>query len=147
MTAEVVGVQMNEQCEECKRFRETAELSCDHTVPYTIKEGNAAQMLQGSLNLTPGYINDMKVQVLRDTGATLLGIKKGYVRSKDYTGEHISCRIFGGNHERYELSWVKINAPYISTRAKCAVLPNLCADRIVGNVELVREVDDSTLEK
>lgn len=71
MAAEVLGLERKEQCEVCKRFHESAVLKCGHAVPYTVVEGNAADMLQGSFSLYPG---DMKVQVLRDTGATLIGM-------------------------------------------------------------------------
>lgn len=40
-----------------------------------------------------------------------------------------------------KLAWVNIYMPFITTRAKCDVLSDPCADLIVGKKEGVKEVD------
>lgn len=45
------------------------------------------------------------------------------------------------------MTWVNIHMPFITTRAKCAVLTDSCADLIVGNVDGVIEVDDRIIEE
>lgn len=76
-----------------------------------------------------------------------MGGRKENARSKDYTGECIIWRTFGGTQERYELAWIKIRSPFINIRVKCAIIQNPYACLILGNAEDVKEVDDSDLEE
>lgn len=145
--AEVIMIQFRHECKMCKRFNVNALIKCRQAIPYTIVEGNSVDLFLGSLKFPHGYTKKMKIHVLIDTWANLIIVSMEYVGSKDCTGEHIICRTCKGSQDRWELAWVKIHSPFINTTAKYAVLPNLFADPIVGNVEDVREVEDIMLKQ
>lgn len=103
--------------------------------------------MSGKILTVPCFVNNMKVRVLCDTGSTLIGVDKALVKPRNYTGEHIICRTFGGEQQKYPVAWVKIHTPYISSRVKCAVLPNPCTELIVGNIPNVVQVDETMLRQ
>lgn len=43
-------------------------------------------MLQVSVTITPGYINDRKAKILRGTAATIIIVRKEYLNIEDYGG-------------------------------------------------------------
>lgn len=92
-------------------------------------------------------MNNYKISVLKDSGPTLVGVKKDLVRHKYHTREHIICRNFGINRERFDLAWVRIRSPCLSTRTKCAVSTKPCTYRITGNVKGVCECNNDVIEK
>ncbi|BFY99110.1 hypothetical protein BsWGS_02150 [Bradybaena similaris] len=144
---EVMKIEDIQKCEVCREFHESAKLYCGHEVPITLVEGNALESMKGKLNIVPGFVNNVRVNVLRDTGSTLVGVCKKLVRPKDYTGEHIICRTFGGEQQRYPIAWIKISSPYITARVKSAVLPNPCTELIIGNIPNVVDVDVESIEQ
>lgn len=54
-------------------------------------------MLQVSVTITPGYINDRKAKILRGTAATIIIVRKEYLKIQDYAGEQISCCTHAAN--------------------------------------------------
>lgn len=76
----------------------------------------------------------------------LISVRKNYVCPKDYTGEHIPCRTFGGNKEWYALAWLNIRSVFLTTRMKGAVLLNPSKDLIKGNPKGVIIMKESALD-
>lgn len=60
----------------CAKFNVSAVLTCEHTIPYAVAEGNAVGLLHGELTLASGYVNNHKVQVFQDSGSKLIGVQK-----------------------------------------------------------------------
>lgn len=83
MGVEVLGIELNENCTLCIIFNETAELSCRHTAPYTVVEATAVDMLNGDPKNYPGYVNNMKICLLRDSESTPIEVRMDYVRPHD----------------------------------------------------------------
>lgn len=46
-------------------------------------------MLQVSVTITPGYINDRKAKILRGTAATIIIVRKEYLNIEDYGGNKL----------------------------------------------------------
>jgi hypothetical protein len=86
-----------------------------------------------------GKVNDSACSVLRDTGATVCGVRKRLVRSDQYTGETIRCVSFGGRVDKFPLAKVVVSSDFISGEVVCCVLDAPVADFIVGNVPQVSE--------
>ncbi|BFZ03151.1 hypothetical protein BsWGS_06190 [Bradybaena similaris] len=141
----VSGIDDIQQCNICKVFHESSKLYCGHVIPMSVADGNALRSMNGKLQIVAGFVNNVKVSVLRDTGSTLIGVQKNLVRPKDFTGEHIICRTFGGEQQKYPVAWVKIHTPYLTARVKAAVLQNPCTELIIGNVPNVTEVNDQAV--
>ena len=78
--------------------------------------------------------------MLRDTGATVCGVRKrfpGLVRPCQLLGSSIRCVSFGGREEEFPLAKVSVESPDFSGEMTCCVLDAPVADFIVGNVPQV----------
>ena len=88
----------------------------------------------GRLHLESGTVNGVEASVLRDTGATICGVRRRLVDAKQFTGSTIQCVSFSGRVDVLELAKVDVNCPYLSGEIVCCVLDNPVADLIIGNV-------------
>ena len=91
----------------------------------------------GRLHLQSGTVNGVRCSVLRDTGATVCGVRKRLVRPCQLLGSSIRCVSFGGREEEFPLAKVSVDSPYFSGEITCCVLDAPVADFIVGNVPQV----------
>ena len=91
----------------------------------------------GKLDLELGEVNGSKCSVLRDTGATICGVRKRHVLSSQYIPGKVACRTFGGEIHEYLKAKVKVTTPYYSGELICCVLENPVADIIIGNIPQV----------
>lgn len=79
-----VSIEGIQKCAECKEFHESAKLHCGHKVQIeeeittnsTIVEVNALDSTMGELQLDPGFVNSRPASILRNTGSTLVGVRK-----------------------------------------------------------------------
>ena len=88
----------------------------------------------GHLNLCSGKVNDVACSVLRDTGATICGVRKRLVQDHQYTGETVRCRLFGGALDEYPVARVSVESDFLSGDIACCVLDAPVADLIIGNI-------------
>eukprot|EP00745_Piridium_sociabile_P039410 TRINITY_DN7365_c0_g1_i12.p1 TRINITY_DN7365_c0_g1~~TRINITY_DN7365_c0_g1_i12.p1 ORF type:complete len:1702 (-),score=291.88 TRINITY_DN7365_c0_g1_i12:2644-7599(-) len=93
----------------------------------------------GQLHLESGSVNGSSCSVLRDTGATVCGVRKRLVTNDQYLGTSVKCVSFGGRVEEFPLAKVEIESQYLSGSVVCCVLEAPVADFIVGNVPGVRD--------
>ena len=94
------------------------------------------ESFSGKLHLQSGTVNGVRCSVLRDTGATVCGVRKRLVRSCQFLGSSIRYVSFGGREE-FPLVKVSVQSPYFSGEITCCVLDGPVADFIVGNVPQV----------
>lgn len=144
---EVIGIDDIQKCKICTNFHENNRLCCGHEVPVMVAEANALQSMSGKILTVPGFVNNVRVRVLCDTGSTLIGVHKSLVQPRDYTGKHIICRTFGGEQQKYPAAWIKNSFSLHFSRVKCAVLPNPCTELIIGNVPNIVEIDETMLQQ
>ncbi|KAL8559173.1 hypothetical protein ACOMHN_048420 [Nucella lapillus] len=104
------------------------EAGVKHTVCSSIQE------YSGCLKLESGKVNGTVCSVLRDTGATVCGVRKRLVCPDQYTGETIKCVSFGGRVDEFPLARVDVSSEYITGEIVCCVLEAPVADFIVGNI-------------
>ena len=95
------------------------------------------ESFSGKLHLQSGTVNGVRCSVLRDTGATVCGVRKRLVRPCQLLGSSIRCVSFGGREEEFPLAKVLVESPYFSGEMTCCVLDAPVADFIVGNVPQV----------
>ncbi|BFZ05447.1 hypothetical protein BsWGS_08486 [Bradybaena similaris] len=145
-SAEIDYSTQTNNCDTCKSFHQKTTLSCGHKIPVADSMANSVSVSEGKLKLYPAIVNGQKVNLLRDTGATLVGIQKDLVQDDAYTGESIICRTFGGTKERYPLALIDLDSAFLSKRLIAAVLPNPCANIILGNVENIKECSEDDIQ-
>ena len=86
-----------------------------------------------SLKITEGKVNDMKAEVIRDSGCSAIVVNKKFVRPGSYTGKFGTLKVADGTKYRVQKAKIKIDSPYLSGihEAYCF---NTDYDLIIGNV-------------
>ena len=98
---------------------------------------------KGKLTLYPGFVNDLAASVFRDTGATIVGVKKEFINLRQLTGKSLSRMTFGGTVETYPVAIIEVQTPFISGWLEACVLDDASADLIIGNVPGVKHLSVS----
>ncbi|WP_353817131.1 hypothetical protein, partial [Acinetobacter baumannii] len=88
----------------------------------------------GHLHLEVGSVNSTACSVLRDTGATICGVRKRLVSDEQYVPGTVRCKTFGGEINIYQQAKVVVSCPYFVGELVCCVLEDPVADLIVGNI-------------
>ena len=124
-------------CPECDKLRQignSVTLTCGHHLPVM-----SVKHTSGRLSLYDGLVGTQEVKVLRDTGATCVGVAKHLVGSHQYTGETIRCILFTGTAVQLPVAEISVCTPYLSGTVLACVLDAPPADLIIGNVSGVRD--------
>ncbi|KAK7095756.1 hypothetical protein V1264_013036 [Littorina saxatilis] len=87
-----------------------------------------------SLKLEHGSVNERECTVLRDTGSTMSGVRRGLVSKDQFVSGNVTCKTFGGEVLTYPQAKVKVETPYVSGEMVCCVLNDPVADLIIGNI-------------
>ena len=95
------------------------------------------ESFSGKLHLQSGTVNGVRCSVLRDTGATVCGVRKRLVWPCQLLGSSIRCFSFGGREEEFPLAKVSVETPYFIGEMTCCALDTPVADFIVDNVPQV----------
>ena len=98
----------------------------------------------GKLHFDAGKVNETECSVLRDTGATICGVRKRLVCSDQYVPGKVLCKTFGGEIHEYPMAKVRVSSKYFTGELVCCVLEDPVADLIIGNIPQVRESDCNT---
>lgn len=85
-------------------------LNCGHRPPMALLTENS----QGNLTFQVGFVSRIHVGLLRNTGASCIGISHQIIDDKDISDEYIMCVTFGGKIERVNLCNIHVGSPYIS---------------------------------
>ncbi|XP_025103745.1 centrosome-associated protein CEP250-like [Pomacea canaliculata] len=88
----------------------------------------------GQLHLFQGEVKGKSVQVLRDTGATISGIRASLVAPHEYLNKRQTCITFGGRREIFPLARVQVRTPFYIGPLTCCVIKSPIVDLIIGNV-------------
>ena len=100
----------------------------------------------GNLKFESGKVNDNVCSVLRDTGATVCGVRKELILPDQFIPGKVVCKTFGGETQIYEKAKVVVSTPYFSGELVCCVLDDPAADVIIGNIPGLCNVEDESNE-
>ena len=142
---EIVPQCSSENCTECAKISQLGQhltLSCGHELPVL-----AVRHDSGMLKLVSGYVGDHRVSVLRDTGATCIGVRRDLIDQSQLTGKYVRCILFTGTAVELPVALVKINSPYLAGTFQVCVLESPPADLIIGNVPGVTDPSDDEIER
>ena len=80
----------------------------------------SSSSVAAQLHVVPGFIADKPVSVLRDSGATVMGVHKDYVSDDDLTGRTIPCYQFSGKVEDMPVARIQIDTPFFVWFCRCS---------------------------
>ena len=100
--------------------------------------------VSGSLQLDKGLVNNTPCSILRDTGATICGVRERLVHPDQYLNHNVKCVSFGGKIETFPLAKVHIACHYFEGNITCCVIKDPVADLILGNVPCIKDIQSQT---
>ena len=95
----------------------------------------------GNMPVREGYIGQVKVSVLRDSGCNSVIVKEGLVQKEQLTGKSLHCTLADGTKRKFPVAVIKVNTPYFKGQVEALCMPRPVYDLVIGNIEGVRAAD------
>ena len=103
--------------------------------------------MSGSLKFADGLVNGQYARVLRDSGCTVVCVKKKFIPQASVTGKVLKCKTITGQVVQLDTANASLDTPYFKGQSVVCVLPNdAVADVIVGNVSGVVDCSSTATE-
>ena len=105
----------------------------------TVLANTGATNQNKGLTFFSGTVNEHVCTMIRDTGASCVGIRRDLLKEKDFTGETETCIMFDGTQTELELAYAYIDTPFYVGRVKAFALKNPVVGIILGNITGVKD--------
>jgi hypothetical protein len=96
-----------------------------------------------NMPVSHGYVNDVKVDVLRDSGCSSVVVRRDLVSSECLTGETQKCILIDGTVRRFPIASIFVDTPYYTGEVKALCTEHPIYDLILGNIKGVRGPGDA----
>lgn len=93
-----------------------------------------------NLPISKGVVNGVQISVLRDSGATIAGVRKALVHPHQYLGTDQEVISFGGQIQTFPLAEVDVQTSFYAGPLVCCVIQEPVVDLILGNVKGVSPI-------
>jgi len=112
------------------------ELKCGCKIPNVTdackqREGNSLDDVMPVMN---GFLGEIPVSVLRDTGCSTVVVRRSLVNEDQLTGSNETCVLIDGTVRRVPVAEVSLKTPYFTGTIKAVCMRNPLYDVIIGNV-------------
>ena len=122
------------------------KLQCGKTLPLVTglcKSSDVDLKFRGkTLPVLEGYIGNILVKTLRDTGCTGVVVKKQYVKPEEYTGKNQTCMMIDGSIIQVPIAKINVDTPYLVGTVEAMCMEHPVYDLVIGNVDGARSPDD-----
>lgn len=89
----------------------------------------------GGLKIVEGFLGDRRVSVLRDTGASIIGVRESLIEESQKIDGFFTLKLIDGQTFQYPLAWIDIDTPFLKGVFVAAMFKDPIADIIIGNVD------------
>lgn len=107
------------------------ELKCGYTIPIV---SAVSKLVETNMPVAVGFIGDVKVQVLRDTGCNGVVVKRALVSPDMLTGEFVPCVLADQTIRYVPVASVPIDSSYYVGTVSAACVDNPTCDVLIGNI-------------
>ena len=125
----------------------TQSMQRDDTMVYSsplvsILEGQGLCGSQSSMPVTDGFVGNIKVKVLRDSGCNAVIVKNSLIESKQFKSESQTCVLADGTRRTFQIATIQIDTPFFSGEVDALCMENPVYELVIGNISGVRSADD-----
>jgi len=110
------------------------ELKCGCIAPLLAQACEVDRQLKGKMPVSEGVVNGKTVSLLRDTGCSMIVVKRSLVADEQLTGKVIVCMMIDGTARKNQTAWIDIDTPYLSGKVEAVCMDRPLYDLIIGNV-------------
>ena len=137
-----VSVNQSPMIQDCIKDGEL-HLANGQSVPV-IASGCTIDTLEGerNLNLQYGYVGDVEVKVLRDTGCELAAVRKDLVSENQMLDKRYVMITIDGQAKIVPAARIEVDTPYYKGTVEAMVLSTLICDLVLGNIDGVSDTAD-----
>ena len=87
------------------------------------------------LNISRGKVEGVEVDVLRDSGCTIVVVKKSLVPKSKFTGKESICLLANGLVYGYPEAIINVKSRYFTGKTRAICMPNPIVDLIIGLID------------
>ncbi|XP_033733588.1 uncharacterized protein LOC117322759 [Pecten maximus] len=141
-TAAACSVPLPSDLFECCTQESEVVLKCGHHLPIVSAAcGNSRVQLNvnNGLPVAIGYIGEVEVSVLRDTGCSGIVVKRNLVSEQQLTSKVVTCVLIDGTVRKVPVAKIVVDTPYFKGETDVLCFENPIYDLIIGNIPGVRE--------
>ncbi|KAJ8030959.1 hypothetical protein HOLleu_27522 [Holothuria leucospilota] len=114
---------------------QNVKLECGHELPVV-----SAVCTRGTgMPICKGFVGTKEVTVMRDTGCSVIVVKRNLVEDDQLLGKTQKCVLIDGTVRIFPVAWVTIDTPYLVGTVEAVCMPEPLYDLVLGNVNGVRE--------
>ena len=88
-----------------------------------------------------GKVNGKEAIVMRDTGASVAGVRKTFVRDDQMLSEKTSVQLFDGTIKEFPTAKVHVESPFYTGEVVCCVIDTPPYDLVLGNIDGTKKGD------
>ena len=92
-----------------------------------------------------GYVNDHKVETLRDSGCSVIVVKTALVNQSDFTGNHRMLILIDNSKIRVPTAMCFVKSPFFTGLTEVICIEQPVCELIIGNVEGVHPVQENLI--
>ena len=100
-----------------------------------------------NMPVAEGYINNTKVQVLRDSGCSSVAVRRSLVLDNQLTGQVHLCVLIDGTVRKFPIALVKVDTPFFNGEVEAMCMSAPIYDLVIGNVPGAKNPDDVSDEE
>ena len=89
-----------------------------------------------------GYIGNVKISVLRDSGCNSAIIRENLIQPQQLTGNSLYCTLADGTRRKFPVAVIEVNTPYFIGKIEALCMPKPVYDLVLGNIQGVRSADN-----
>ena len=108
--------------------------SIDQDRKFSSKQGT------GNMPVTEGYVGQVRVSVLRDSGCNSVIVKEDLVQKEQLTGTSLYCTLADGTTRKFPVAKIEVNTPHFKGHVETLCMPRPVYDLVLGNIEGVKAV-------
>ncbi|KAJ8042664.1 hypothetical protein HOLleu_09479 [Holothuria leucospilota] len=108
------------------------ELKCGHKIDLMTA---GCRVSDKDMPVFDGYVGQLKVKVLRDTGCSGVVVRRELVPKRALTGEFKTCILIDGTIRRVPVAEIEIDTPLFVGKVSALCMQKPVFDLVLGNVE------------
>ena len=108
---------------------------CSEAESEDIEEVDKLELDDDNLPVVEGFVGNVKVNVLRDTGCTAIVVDEKFVKPAQYLGSHATLVLLNGTRIEVQRVKIVIDTPYLSGEVKAYCMKDCIYDLVIGNVK------------
>jgi hypothetical protein len=132
--------------EKSRSLEESVVLDVNQELPLMSGSCKKRKAQFQNMPVSEGYLNGVKVDVLRDSGCSSVVVRRDLVNAEWLTGETQKCVLIDGTVRRFPIATVLVDSPYFTGAVRALCTEHPIYDLILGNIAGVREPGDIDLK-